>query len=201
MSDHEFDPFIASLAKELKEPVRLDPRLDDRIMAALEPEVISIASRRPAAVTLPWYRRTFAVPAPIGLAAAAAFAGIATLGTLYMRQAPMVAAAPGLTLQSVANPAPVDRSAELVPTTFIYPDPSVKSVAVVGDFNDWDAKATPMAYDSTHNAWVVSLPLTQGLHQYQFLVNGERHVTDPTAPQISGDFGSPNSVVTVRLPE
>jgi len=203
VTDHEFDPFIASLVKELREPVRLDARLDERIMAALEPEVIPIASRRASPASLPWYRRTFAVRAPLGgLAAAAALAGIAAVGAISMRSSagPAPAATSGLDLRPAAN-APVDRSTELVPTQFILPDASARSVSLVGDFNDWDATATPMVFDSTHGAWSVTLPLTPGLHQYQFLVDGAKHVTDPTAPMMNGDFGSPNSVVTVRVPE
>ena len=94
----------------------------------------------------------------------------------------------------------VDRSNELQPTQFILTDPTAKRVVVIGDFNDWDANATPMVYDTTHGAWSVTIPLMPGLHQYQFLLDGTRHVNDPVAPQMSGDFGSPNSVVTVRIP-
>lgn len=200
----EFDPFIANLAKELKEPVRLDSRLDDRIMAALEPEVISIATRRAELPRLPWYRRSFAVPAPLGgLAAAAALAGIAAIGILATRNpAPtQVVVGNSMEVVPVANTPRVDRSTELQPTQFIFADPTASRVTLIGDFNDWDANATPMVYDSTHAAWSVTIPLTPGLHQYQFLLDGTRHVNDPAAPQISGDFGSPNSVVTVRLPQ
>lgn len=194
MTDNEFDPFIADIASELREPVRFDARFDERVMAALEPEVISLDSRRPS---LPWYRRTFAVSG--GLAAAAGFAAIAAIGTLSMRQrgaAPVVA-----TSQSELTPvANIDRSAELQPTLFLLADPTLKSVALIGDFNDWDSAANPMVFDSTHGAWSVTVPLAPGLHQYQFLINGERHMTDPAAPMMTGDFGSPNSVVTVRVP-
>lgn len=199
----EFDPFIANLARELKEPVRLDSRLDDRIMAALEPEVISIVTRRAEMPRLPWYRRSFAVPAPLGgLAVAAAVAGIAAIGILATREpsAPQVAAVTGMEVRPVAD-VKVDRSSELQPTQFILTDATAKSVSLIGDFNDWDAGATPMVYDSTHAAWSVTVPLIPGLHQYQFLVDGTRHVNDPVAPQMNGDFGSPNSVVTVRIPQ
>jgi hypothetical protein len=199
----EFDPFIANLAKELKEPVRLDARLDERIMAALEPEVISIATRRAELPRTPWYRRTFAVPAPLGgLAAAAALAGIAAIGVLATREpsGPQVAVSNTVEMTPVANRS-VDRSTELQPTQFILTDPTAKNVVLIGDFNDWDAHATPMVYDTTHGAWSVTIPLLPGLHQYQFLIDGTRHVNDPVAPQMSGDFGSPNSVVTVRIPQ
>lgn len=199
----EFDPFIANLAKELREPVRLDARLDERIMAALEPEVISISTRRAELPRMPWYRRTFAVPAPLGgLAAAAALAGIAAIGILSTRgpAGPQVVLNSNVEMRPVSN-VTVDRSTELQPTQFILTDPTARRVVLIGDFNDWDADATPMVYDTTHGAWSVTIPLVPGLHQYQFLLDGTRHVNDPVAPQMSGDFGSPNSVVTVRIPQ
>ena len=39
--------------------------------------------------------------------------------------------------------------------------------------------------------------LRPGVYEYQFILNGKQRVTDPTMPQTSSDFGSPNSVVTV----
>ena len=199
MTDNELDSFLASVARELKEPVRLDARLDERIMAALEPEVVSLDSRRLR--PLPWYRRTFAVPAPLGgLAVAAALAGIAAVGVLALRQPQdtRVASAPVQALTPAAS-RPVDSGAQLEPVQFILADASAKSVSLIGDFNDWDASATKMVFDETHGSWVATIPLPQGRHLYQFLVDGTKHVTDPTAPMASGDFGSPNSVVNVRL--
>ncbi|MCC6316857.1 MAG: isoamylase early set domain-containing protein [Gemmatimonadaceae bacterium] len=200
----EKDPFIDGLAKELKEPVRFDARFDERVMAALDPDVISIATRRAPLAPLPWYRRTFAVPAPLGgLAAAAALAGIAAIGVLATRKSdatPQVAATSGMELQPVAN-APIDRSAEAQPVQFILSDSTATTVSLIGDFNDWNAGATPMTYDATHRAWIVTIPLVPGLHEYQFLVDGKRHSIDPSAPMVSGDFGSPNSVVTVKIPQ
>lgn len=200
MTDNELDSFLAGVARELKEPVRLDARLDDRIMAALAPEVVSLDSRR-VRPSLPWYRRTFAVPAPLGgLAAAAALAGIAAVGALAVRgpQDTRTGSEPVPALVQAAN-RPVDSSAQLQSVQFILPDANAKSVSLIGDFNDWDTSATPLVYDATHEAWVVTIQLPQGRHLYQFLVDGSKHVTDPTAPMASGDFGSPNSVVNVRL--
>ena len=43
----------------------------------------------------------------------------------------------------------------------------------------------------------MTLRLRPGVYEYQFILNGQQRVTDPTMPQTSNDFGSPNSVVTV----
>jgi hypothetical protein len=45
--------------------------------------------------------------------------------------------------------------------------------------------------------WSVSVPLRPDIYQYQFVLDGERRVTDPSAPEVASDFGSPNSIVTV----
>ena len=83
MTDLEFDPFIDEIARELKQPVRLDARFDERVMAALEPAVIPIGERRTKA---PWYRRTMSFPASLGgLAAAAALGAIAAIGVMATR--------------------------------------------------------------------------------------------------------------------
>jgi hypothetical protein len=44
---------------------------------------------------------------------------------------------------------------------------------------------------------VVEVPLEPGRHEYAFVVDGERWLADPAAPTTGGDFGTPNSVVTV----
>jgi 1,4-alpha-glucan branching enzyme len=57
--------------------------------------------------------------------------------------------------------------------------PQAKEVRVVGDFNDWNPSATPMARQPD-GYWMVSLELTHGFHEYLFLVDGNP-VLDPNA--------------------
>ncbi len=193
MSELEFDPFIAKVARELKEPVELDARFDARVMAALgEPEVIALDSRR---AKLPWYRRNLAVPAPLaGFAAAAAFAGLAAIGILARQPASVRVVA-----DNGAEIIPVNQAegseTQVAPASFVFVAPSAKSVAVIGDFNDW--QPTPMMWDSAAGAWSLTLTVPVGVHQYQFLVDDSLHLTDPTAARTTGDFGSANSIIKV----
>lgn len=198
MSDLELDPFISEIARELRHPVRFDARFDERVMAALEPPVISITSRR---LVQPWYRRRVSVSIT-GLAAAAAFAGIVAFGAYAIADRgteTVVAAVPQVELTRVANTAGPD--GVLQSQQFLLVAPSAKRVSLVGQFNGWDSTATPMSYDAAHGAWYVTVPLAPGLYQYQFLLDGTQRVPDPAAPQVSSEFGSPNSLVTVRAPE
>jgi len=80
---------------------------------------------------------------------------------------------------------------------FVLVAPSAKSVALVGDFNDWDAATTPLVR-SAAGVWSGTVTLAPGRHLYAFVVDGTRWVADPAAPQALGDdFGTPNSVITV----
>jgi hypothetical protein len=197
VSDRDFDPFIEEVARELKRPVYLDSHFDQHVMSALQSNVIPIATRRERR---PWYRRphVFSVT-PLHALAAAALAGIVVLGSLRLRSDTdtQLATSPdtSVMLQPVAN---VTRAAsDIEYEQFMIIAPEANSVALVGDFNDWDAATTPMKRVSPDGAWLVTLPLHPGRYEYQFEVNGQQRVNDPTRPQTSSAFGSPNSVVTI----
>lgn len=75
--------------------------------------------------------------------------------------------------------------------------PGASRVSLVGDFNQWDASATPMRQLGDGRLWLVEVPLPPGRHVYAFVVDGD--VTpDPAAPRAGEeDFGVPSSVVLV----
>ncbi len=103
-------------------------------------------------------------------------------------------------LQQVESPS--DRADLRVPVQFVL-DPreatGATTLHVVGDFNDWDVSATPMTLEN--GVWSTSLPIAQGRHLYAFVVDGERWIADPRAPQTKDpDFGRPTSVVIVQVP-
>lgn len=197
MADQVRDQFIEQIAAELRRPVRFDSRFDDRVMAALEaPEVIPLhpgrQARRPWLVR-PWTLRV----SPIGaFAAAAALIGVIAIGAWQLRPIDQVQvaqqAAGGQNVIPVANGA----TEPLVVQQFTLYRSNIKSVALVGEFNNWDEVATPMT-EVSPGVWTVSLRLTPGVYEYQFIVDGKARETDPTVPQVPSDFGSPNSVVTV----
>jgi Glycogen recognition site of AMP-activated protein kinase len=74
------------------------------------------------------------------------------------------------------------------------------NVSVIGDFNGWDGSKTPMVKDST-GEWSAKVALLPGRHVYAYLVNGERWVVDPLAPQIpDAGYGPANAVVVEGEP-
>lgn len=198
MSDRELDPLIEKVAAELRRPVRVDARFDDRVMAAIEePEVIPL---RPA-LPRPWIRRswTISVSPLAAIAAAAAFVGVVGTGAWRLgasdRQLASNATAP-IGATSVADaPEAVDESPQM--RQFIFVAPTAQSMSLVGDFNDWDADATPMTRVSDDGVWSVTLPLAPGQYQFQYLMNDSLRLADPALPRVSDSYGSLNSVITV----
>jgi hypothetical protein len=77
---------------------------------------------------------------------------------------------------SAATPAIRPGADGMVEVTFTYRPTrreaqTVKDVTVAGEFNGWDAFATPMTKQED-GTWAVTVPLKKGKGQWKFLVNG-----------------------------
>jgi len=84
------------------------------------------------------------------------------------------------------------------PVTFVLRAPGATRVSVVGDFNNWDANATPMAHSGSGDMWLLSVRLPRGVHLYSFVLDGSEWRPDPSAPLAAdGSFGGHNSVIVV----
>jgi 1,4-alpha-glucan branching enzyme len=67
-------------------------------------------------------------------------------------------------------------------------------VAIVGDFNQWNAESLPMRRSADGRRWEIEVRLPPGRYTYGFVVDGKL-TPDPRAPEsASDDFGIPNSV-------
>jgi hypothetical protein len=74
--------------------------------------------------------------------------------------------------------------------------PDASQVSLVGDFNGWNATATPMIR-MPDGCWMTGLELPHGHHQYVFLVDG-RPVLDPKAMgRTRNDRNEPVSLIAV----
>ena len=195
----EHDSFIEQIASELKRPVRLDPRFDDRVMSAIEnPEVIPF--RR--SLQRPWLLRpwTISVPRIGALAAAAAFAAFAAVSVWVKGDStPDVAEVPAAEspLVPVSNGG-IEADRSVTNYTFLYSSKTAQKVVLVGDFNDWQKQGTPMVRASTDGVWSATIPLRVG-HRYAFqiVVDDTLRLTDPRLPKEIDDFGTANSFVTI----
>lgn len=75
--------------------------------------------------------------------------------------------------------------------------PGVKHVSLVGDFNGWNPKSTPLMLARDGRTWSILVPLASGRHTYAFVIDDEI-VADPAAPAaVDDDFGTPSSLVLV----
>lgn len=179
------EEFLEQIAGPLREPVEMSAGFEARVMAAVR--------RREDAGVLAWIvrPRVLRLSPLAGLAAAA---GIA-LAVLTLDRAGSGRAETQVAATLPAAPAAAADTIKLVQFMLVAPD--ARTVAVVGDFNDWDPSATPLrAADA--GVWTITVPLTAGRHQYVFMVDGNRWTPDPAAPRaVEDDFGMPNSVITV----
>lgn len=186
----EDDELIERISAELRSPVQLASDFDDRVMAS-----IRLAPRqRSLGALLGWLlrpRRLELSPFTVAAAAAAVLLVVVT-GTWELARRDASVVSHQRALESSQAPVRV--------VQFVFVAPGARSVALVGDFNGWDASATPMQRRAAPGVWTVSLPLPVGRHQYAFLINDTDWAPDPTAPPaMADDFGTPSSVVTVAL--
>ena len=178
-ADHEIDPLVRRAAEALRQPVPPTPGFDARVMAAVRAERAGLAR---------WLvRRRPIVLSPLAaMAAAAMLVAGASLATWAV-------ARNGRAIRPEAPPAVSAAQA----VRFVIAAPDARSVALVGSFNDWDPAATPLQPAPSEGVWTVEVPLAPGRHEYAFVVDGVRWLSDPRAPAAAADFGPPNSVVTV----
>ncbi len=174
------DDSVDRAARQLQQPVQIDPALDGRVMR----EITALPApgrgtwlgevwrwlRRPHQVTL----------TPLGALATAAALGVVVL----------------LSWMSSRSPAPLQAASRTF--QFVLVAPRATRVSLVGDFNDWDPTRTPMDRTGSEALWTAVVPLAPGRYHYAFFVDGSRWLADPSAPVARDeDYGAPSSVVTV----
>lgn len=81
--------------------------------------------------------------------------------------------------------------------TFTFAAPNAQAVFVAGEFNQWNATATPLQKGAS-GMWTVALNLKPGKYQYKFIVDGNWQ-TDPAGAELADDgLGGKNSVKVVN---
>jgi len=194
----ESDPYVDWIAREAKRPVTVDDMAVERVMARVRLE--SLPVRRAARWRWLVAPRSLPLSPLVGAALAAGLIGIGVFfGHNIDRGGRNRTGGP----EAFADNSPRSPSSDTVRVIkFVLVAPHAATVSVVGDFNNWDAQATPMTRTPTGGTWSVALKLPAGRHVYAFVVNGangtSQWVADPTAPLAPEDgLGAPNSVVLV----
>ena len=109
---------------------------------------------------------------------------------------------PGLgTDELVAGRSDADASGpddRIVRMEFRLEAPGATAVAVVGDWNEWNPQVHPLV-DDGDGVWTTTITLRLGEeYQYQFLIDDERWIPDPSSSlAIDDGFGGTNSVLNI----
>jgi Carbohydrate-binding module 48 (Isoamylase N-terminal domain) len=172
------DALLQRVVAELKQPVPLDPAVDQRALEEIRAESSG------------WHAAANGHRWGVWIAGAAVAAGllVAVVFRIDQRSIPAAPAVAEVTVEADgAKPVHLRLQA-----------PASSKVAVVGDFNDWDPVVTPLHITEKGGVWTVELHLKPGRYHYTFLIDGRRWERDPSEPPAPGsDFGAPVSVLTV----
>jgi hypothetical protein len=184
---HETDELIDRVATTLRHStIDLSGAFDARVMMRVRTEAHS--PRRAGLWT--WLRQPRSISiSPLGALAMAA--GVAALVVVAAQRDGTVLVSSAPTEQVAAFASHPEQM-----TKFVFVSASAANVAIVGDFNDWEADGMPLNR-LQDGVWTITIPLAPGRYQYTFVVDGT-WVADPLAPRtLEDDFGQPNSVITV----
>jgi hypothetical protein len=197
MNDWQNEPrpaAIENIVRLLREHVRLDETFDVRVMSAVHAEALARVDaahteRTSSPTAAGWWRKQHTLRfSNLGaLAIAASILAVIFLGSTTLSRLPATTAA--------ARPANAQN------VHFILVDGAAQQVYLVGDFNGWSKTETPLVRAANGNSWTVAVPLSQGRHEYAFIVsdeNGDRWVADPLGRIVEDEFGTESSVIRVE---
>jgi hypothetical protein len=174
----EWDRMVASFRRSAPR-TGAPARLEQNVMA----EIHGLPEAGPGRRLLAW----LVSPAPIRVPPLAA--ALVAAGVVLALVLPRGGANPG----TVTSGGPV----EVVYVQFVLDAPSASSVAVAGDFTDWEPAFTLDDPDGD-GIWSGRIPVRPGVHAYMFLVDQTEWLTDPNAGRYLDDgFGNRNAVLAV----
>ena len=196
MSDEleSLDPYVQWIVSEARRPAVVDPAARKRLLDAIRAE--PRPQRQSRVVSWILEPRSLTLPP---LATAALAAGLVAFGVLGGLAIHRDGRSPtDRRLADVAGNPRLPASVAPRAVKFVLIAPKAARVSVVGDFNDWDAAATPMSSQGPDGTWTVFVPMQPGLHTYSFVIDGTHFLADPSAPVAPDDgYGHKSSVVVV----
>jgi len=101
-------------------------------------------------------------------------------------------------LESQTTPLPTTEAAPRLFVQFRL-ETDAMNVQLAGSFTNWEP--TYQLHQMSPGVWTIAVPLPQGVHDYAFIIDGQRWVADPYAPRINDGFGGTNSRLTLLLPD
>jgi hypothetical protein len=77
--------------------------------------------------------------------------------------------------------------------------PDAMDVRLAGSFTNWQPRYE--LHQASPGLWTITLPLSAGVHDYVFVVDGRRWVADPYAQKVEDGFGGVNSRIALVAPD
>ncbi|CAN5657508.1 hypothetical protein BH23GEM7_BH23GEM7_37310 [soil metagenome] len=181
------------------------PDLTAQVMQALPAAAPGRAAAQPPA---PWQRLLdwLWTPRPIQLTLRPAYALAGLLALLLALPLANQALAPREARLADAEPAALPAPVAVAPALegarvyvqFRLEAPDAEQVALAGSFTGW--RPEYVLQETAPGVWTALVPLQPGVHDYAFLVDGERWVVDPHAFQVRDSFGGKNSRISLPAP-
>ena len=185
------DGFDERVRAEYRHPDADDEMAKVRAIARLRRDTLA----RPGRLARLFAPRSFTARPVVALAACAALLVAGTLiGMRIERGRPGGAVVPGARTP-LADAGAIRMATASVPVVFVLRAPGASKVNVVGDFNGWDALATPLSR-AGGDLWMVRVNVERGVHRYSFVLDGSEWRPDPAAPLAADPaFGGRSSVL------
>lgn len=176
----EWERMIAAFRQSAPRSTGAPPWLESGVMAEIE----ALPREGPIARALKWLIR----PAPIRVPPLAGLAVATGLAALLL-----VPGGPGDGEQAGAD----GGQETVVYVQFALEAPGASTVAVAGDFSEWEPEFVLEDVDGD-GVWTGRVPVEPGVHSYMFLIDGTQWRTDPRAERYSDDgFGNRNAILAV----
>lgn len=170
------------------------PAVMERIHAAPAEESPARGAEAGAAGVLEGILRWLWTPRPVRLRPAWALAGLAilVLATSVLPVRTDLPAGPEAVVGSGEANGPV------LYVRFELEAPEASSVTLAGSFSQWEPRHE--LAQTAPGRWSALVPLEPGVHEYAFVVDGERWIADPDAPRVADGFGGVNSQIALVPP-
>jgi Glycogen recognition site of AMP-activated protein kinase len=168
------------------------PDLAARVMAALPAQ----APSRDSGLRTAWRWLWQARPLRLAFRPAYALAGGCMAVAAAAVALPRTDDAPAAPVAQA--PAPAATAKPIIYVQFRFEAADARQVALAGTFTGW--QPTLQLRETEPGVWTALVPLRPGVHDYVFVVDGQRWTPDPNAPQqVDDSFGGTNS--RLSLPE
>ena len=181
---------------------RLDPGFADAVMQEIEADEAGEASSAASALA-DRIRTWWQTPVTVQVRPAVAMLTVVLLAFVAWTAWPSQPAGPAAPTAAVDETQTPTRAAaasysdsETVWTRFVFTSSEAESVAVAGDFSQWEPIPLTPHRIRGQILWTGLVPVERGEHEYQFVIDGSKWVTDPLAPIKRDDgFGAKNAVL------